>query len=247
MRAPLVVACLVFVLFPQPAAAQWSVTGLLGDARTSPAGLTVLTTPDDTHLQIGAVEFADESSHSPWYYGARVTRDLERVPWLAIEAEFIHAKAISDPSQMVRVTGRMNGIPVAGTEALGKTLPRFELSHGLNVLVGNAVLHWPIVRVKGHPFLELAGRGGAGLSIPHVEATFAGESTDRYQLGGLALAGSFGAEVRIARHVSGVLEVAWTRTSLGLDIGSADLEANVTTRHIIGGVMWRFSPTRSQP
>lgn len=247
MRALAVVACLAFVLFPQPATGQWSVTGFLGDATTSPAALTVLTTPDDINLKIGPVEFADESSRSPWYYGARVTRDLERVPWLAIEAEFIHAKAISRPSQSVPVTGLMNGIPVERTDALGETLPRFELSHGLNVLVGNAVLHWPIVQVKGRPLVQLAGRGGAGVSIPHVEVTFAGQSTDRYQLGGWALAGSIGAEVRISTHVSGVFEAAWTRTALDLDIGRADLEANLTTRHIIGGVMWRFSPARSRP
>ena len=247
MRAATAIACLGLVLLPQPAAAQWSVTGLLGNASTSPAVLTVRTTSDDTNLHIGPVEFADESSQSPWYYGARVTRDLKRIPWLAAEAEFIHAKAISHPSQMVRVTGLMNGVRIERLEALGDMLPRFELSHGLNVLVGNAVVHWPIVRIKGQPFIEVAGRGGVGLSIPHVESTFAAESTDRYQLGGMALAGSIGAELRISTHVSGVFDAAWTRTSASLDIGSADLEANLTTRHIIGGVMWRFSPARSRP
>src|SRR5215510_5468775 len=84
------------VLVATPASAQWSITGFFGDASTSPTNLTIRSADTDTELDLGPVSFVDESSRSPWYYGWRVTRGFEKCPWLGIEAQFIHAKAISD-------------------------------------------------------------------------------------------------------------------------------------------------------
>ena len=234
-------------LLATPASAQWSITGFFGNASTAPADLTIRSKDTDTELDLGPVSFADESSRSPWYYGWRVTRGFEQCPWLGIEAEFIHAKAISDPNEVVRVRGRISGQPIDLSQALGSTLPRFELSHGLNVLMGNAVLHWPIVRRNGQPLVEIVGRAGAGPGIPHVEATFMGHSTDRYELGGWAIAGSVGADIRLSSRLSAVVDLAWTRAMLRLDLVTADLNGDFTTRHIIGGVTWRFRAQRQQP
>ena len=103
---------LTFVLLAAPARAQWSVTGMLGDASTSPAQIAIESRPPGVEMDIGPVSFADESSRSPWYYGWRVAYGMKGVPWLAIEAEFIHAKAITDPNEIVnslveQVTGQV--------------------------------------------------------------------------------------------------------------------------------------------
>ena len=80
---------LAFVLLAAPARAQWSVTGMLGDASTSPARVAIESRPPGVEIDVGPITFADESSRSPWYYGWRVGYGLHAVPWLAIEAEFV--------------------------------------------------------------------------------------------------------------------------------------------------------------
>jgi hypothetical protein len=235
---------LAFVLLAAPARAQWSVTGMLGDASTSPARVAIESRPPGVEIDVGPITFADESSRSPWYYGWRVGYGLQAVPWLAIEAEFIHAKAISDPNEIVHIRGHNPDGPFDRNEPLDSTLSRFELSHGLNVLVGNAVVHWPLIRRNQLPIVEIVGRAGIGPGIPHVEATFDNRATDEYQLAGWAAAGSIGAEVHASSHLSAVIDLAWTRASLRLDLGNADLSGDFTTRHIIGGVKCQFAARR---
>jgi hypothetical protein len=235
---------LTFVLLAAPARAQWSVTGMLGDASTSPAQIAIESRPPGVEMDIGPVSFADESSRSPWYYGWRVAYGVKGVPWLAIEAEFIHAKAIADPNEIVHIQGLNPGGRFNRNAPLGSTLPRLELSHGLNVLVGNAVVHWPVVRRDQIPIVEIVGRAGIGPGIPHVEVTFNHRATDEYQLAGWAAAGSIGAEVHASSHLSAVIDLAWTRAALRLDLGNAGLTGEFTTRHIIGGVKWQFAARR---
>jgi hypothetical protein len=118
------------VLLASPVSAQWHVTAFLGDAETSPGRLDVRSASSDASVVVEPVGLRDESFDSPWYYGARLTRRFERAPRLGLEVEFIHAKAIADPSQLVRVHGRLDGRELDGQQPLGAILPRFELSHG---------------------------------------------------------------------------------------------------------------------
>src|SRR5262245_7332642 len=152
------------------ASAQWQVTASLGKAATSPSRLSIRSAADSEFI-VERVHLRDESFDSPWYYGARLTRRLQRVPWLGLEVEFVHAKAIADPSQLVRIRGRVDGTDVDESQRLGAILPRFELSHGLNFVLGNAVVFWPIVRSGHDPLFSVVGRFGGGPTVPHVEVT----------------------------------------------------------------------------
>jgi hypothetical protein len=220
------------------ALAQWQVTASLGKAATSPSGLSIQSAADSA-LTVDRVHLRDESFDTPWYYGARLTRRLDRVPWLGLEIEFVHAKAIADASQVVRIRGRLDGTDVDESQPLGAILPRFELSHGLNFVLGNAVMFWPVGRTGQDPLLLVVGRFGAGPTVPHVEVTFRGHAEDAYQFGAPAIAGAVGGQIRISTHLAAVVEFKLTRTRQQLDVGSADIEGVFTTRHVLAGLVWQ--------
>jgi hypothetical protein len=231
----------VSLLFPaSPASAQWSVSAFLGDAATSPSRLEVRSNAGDAAV-IERVQLDDESSKSPWYYGWRIARRLERLPWLGFEAEFIHAKTIADTAQLVRVHGRVNGTAVDGQLPMSVVLPRFQLSHGLNFLLGNAVIRWPSGSARSEPRLTVVGRFGVGPTIPHVESTFQGQTEDAYQLARLAIGGGIGAEVRVMTHLFAVGDLKYTTTQERVHVGSAEIAGRFTTRHVMAGLMWRFA------
>ena len=224
-----------------PASAQWSVGAFLGDAATAPARFDVRSLAHETSLVVEKVHLDARSFRSPVYYGGRITRELERVRWLGLEAEFIHAKTIADPTRLVRIHGRLNGSTVDGQQPLAAILPRFELSHGLNFVLGNVVLHWPPARQCDETRTEIGGRLGLGATIPHVEASFRSQDEDGYQLGRMALAGAIGARIRLANRLSAIIELKVTRTRQHVRVGSADVEGVFATRHLVAGLTWRMT------
>ena len=235
----LLVLTLGMLSLASPASAQWSAAVFLGNAATSPVRLTIAS--PDASLVIEPVELRDESSSSPWYYGGRVTRTFARARWLGVEAEFIHAKAISDASQLVRVEGRLHDVAIDGQRPLGSVLPRFELSHGLNFVLANIAVFWPLHSARPDPPIVLVARFGAGPTVPHVEAVFDGQSEHIYQLGGAAVGGTVGAQIRLLSRVAAVIEFKATRTAQHVDVGTARLEGLFATRHAIVGVAWSIT------
>ena len=232
----------VSILFlATPVSAQWSVSAFLGDAATSPTRLDVRSSADDVAVTLDRVHLDDESSKSPWYYGWRVTRRIQSVSWLGFEAEFIHAKTIADTAQLVRVQGRLSGIVVDGQLPMSAVLSRFELSHGLNFLFGNALIHWPLWSARGEPRLAVAGRFGVGPTIPHVESTFHGQNEDAYHVGRIGIGGGIGAEVRLTNRLFAVGDLKYTTTRQNVRVGSAEIEGRFTTRHLMAGLMWRLT------
>ena len=237
----LVLLIVSFLVSASPASAQWSVSAFLGKAATSPTRLEIRSGANDA-VALDRVHLDDQSMQLPWYYGWRVTRRLQRVSWLAFEAEFIHAKTIANTAQLVRVQGRVNGAAVDAQLPMSAVLPRFELSHGLNFLLGNAVMRWPIGSHVSDPRLALVGRFGAGPTIPHVESAFQGQSEDAYQFGRIGLGAGIGVEVRLTHHLFALGDVKVTTTRQKVHVESAEIEGRFTTSHVMGGLMWRFAP-----
>lgn len=229
------------VLAGHPAAAQWQVTAFLGDAATSVTAVTVTDPTRDTAVTLERVRFDDASFEPPLYYGGRLTRFFTDVPWLGVETEFIHAKAISRPTSTTRLRGRLEGVAVDADRPLNTVVQRLALSHGLNFLLANAVLR---VRPGGgdprQARVLLTGRVGVGPTLPHLEADVNDARVDEYRRGRLAWQAAAGAEWRIADRLLLVGELKWTRTRQRLEVGSSELETTLGTRHAVGGLAWRF-------
>jgi hypothetical protein len=132
---------------------------------------------------------------------------------------------------------------VSGDRTLGTVLPRFEVSHGLNFLLVNAVVRFDIRQItNGTPGrVVIIGRAGAGPTIPHVEATtFDGRVEDGYQLGRIGWQGAGGVQVKLVGRLGAVAEAKITYTRGKLDVAGAEIASSFRTRHIVAGLAWQL-------
>jgi hypothetical protein len=221
------------------AEAQWSVGAYLGDAALARGELRVESPRDDTALRLTGQSYDDESFTSPVYYGVRLTRFFRSLPWLGLEGEFIHQKVLTSPDAIVRAQGQLAGTAIDRDLPFGEVLPRFELSHGLNLMTGNVVFRLRRGHVSDadqrHRW-ALTARGGFGPTLTHVEARVGTEATDAYQLAGPAWQAAAGGEVRLWSRLGVMGEVKWTTTHQNLQVGSAEVSGPFRARHLVAGV-----------
>ena len=227
-------------LLPGSAMAQWRAAAFLGDAATGPADLAVTSPGADTAATLSDVRLDDESFRSPVYYGWRIGRSFARVPWLGIEGEFIHAKVVSRAADVVRVRGRVEGATVEGDRPVGSVLPRFALSHGFNFLLLNAVARLPLGADGPRARVVLTGRGGAGPTLPHVEASVGDDRADAYQWGRVGGHAAAGVDAGVTHRLSVTAEIKWTATRQAVSIGESRVSGTLRTRHLANGLAWQF-------
>jgi len=166
-----------------------------GVSYTHPSTVSI-ENPGKTDLRVDGVNWIGRPFKSPIYYGLRILAwgPLGRLGGMV---DFIHAKAISVPSQETTFTGMRNGQPVPPRTRVGDVFRHLEFSHGHNLLTLNALVRLGTFLGRVRPY---AGVGG-GLAIPHTEVGFAGEKerTYEYQYAGLAWQALAGIEVRLGR------------------------------------------------
>ena len=200
---------------PAPARADWLLSFYAGGGATSSNTLTI-TPPAGTTVTIPDVEYEGRSFASPIYYGYRAG-------WtpagrhLGVEAEFTHAKSIA-------------------TTLRSGDLTAFQLSHGLNFILGN-------VAYRTSPMCggrcTFVARGGAGITYPHVEATFRGVTTYQYEYAGLGIQGGAGIELRVLDHWYVVADARLTHARVRTDLADGGrLAGPFTTRHADIGIGW---------
>ena len=189
----------------------WVFAAFLGNAWTAQNDLHLRLENPALEMRFTEVAYDDRSAQPPLYYGARIGHGLAAIPWLAVETEFIHLKTIADEAW------------------LAPPMPRFEMSHGLNLLFINAAIRF-------EPFVL---RVGAGPTIPHVETAVRGDSVNAYQFGALAVQAAGAIEVPVSRQLFATGEFKWTRTAENLTVPTGSLEGTFATRHLIVGIGWR--------
>ena len=213
-----VVVLLACVAAPRHARADWLLSAYVGGTKTSSNTLEI-TPAAGSAVSIADVEYEGKPFSSPPYYGYRVG-------WtptgghLGIEYEFTHAKAIA------------TGTP-------SPELTAFQLSHGLNFILGNVVY-------RSSPYCSgrctLLARGGAGITYPHVEATFRGRTTYQYEFAGFGAQGGVGIELKAVDHfyVVGDARLTYARVRADL-VDGGRLAGPFTTGHLDVGVAWHSS------
>jgi hypothetical protein len=215
LRSALILA-VVCTAAPVNAFADWLIAGYVGASRTAATTLRVV--PDvDAPFTVPNVELVGEAWKSPIYYGYRVGW-VRANSALGIEVEFTHAKAIA-------------------VETRSTALTHFEQSHGLNFVLGN-VTYRSRAFCKGR--CVAVGRAGGGVSLPHVEATYLGNSVSSYQLGGPAVHVGGGLELTVHRGLTAIVDGRLTYTNVNEDLAGATLSASFTTLHVVVGAGWRF-------
>jgi lipid A oxidase len=196
-----------------------------------------------TDLTFHDVHFNSQNFRSPPYYGARIAYFLGERSHLGFGVEFFHSKIYLDANSTVRVTGQRAGVAVNGSEPVRNTIEDFANSHGLNFLTADVIYRW---------FLAEPGQGffsrlqpytgvGAGVLIPHVEATIGGVRQENYQITGPGAQGFGGLNFNITRHLLLFTEYKFSYAHLnGEDVPGGRISADAFTHHLVLGLGLKF-------
>jgi lipid A oxidase len=202
-------------------AGEWHAAAYLGGTHTASSSIQIL--QGETQVSLNDVSYSSRSFDSPVYYGYRIGRFFR--PWFGVEGEFIHDKVYADIRRLAQ------NPPIVG---------RFDISHGTNLILFNAVFRRPLRERGTLGRIALTTRAGMGFSIPHPETTVLGESREQYEIGGLALQGAGGVEFRLWRGMYALAEYKFTYARMDLDIFGGTAETSLRTHHGVFGIGWRF-------
>ncbi|HVZ21616.1 MAG TPA: hypothetical protein VG871_11165 [Vicinamibacterales bacterium] len=215
LRTALVLGGFVLLL-PSPARADWLLSLYTGAAATSSNTLTV-TPSTGAPITLSNVAYRGASSKAPIYYGYRVGWS-PRGARFGVEGEFTHAKAIA-------------------VDTHSPDLTIFQMTHGLNFVLGNIVYR---AQPLGGGRVALTARGGAGFTVPHVEADFRNTSVSKYESGGFGAQGTVGVEALLTGRLYVIADARLTYARVRVDIPSAALAGGFTTRHVDVGIAVRL-------
>jgi opacity protein-like surface antigen len=235
-----VTAALVYVAHPSVAHADWTVGAFLGGAATQDTTLAINRPIDATDVTLSHVHYDSESFQSPVYYGYRVAF-FPRAGWIGIEGELVHVKVVADTARTTQATGTIRGSTITAPIALSSIVEQFSITHGVNLLLANAVLrHRLNIDASGHARWLLIGRLGAGASIPHAESTIGGSHVEGYEWGAFSLQAAGGVEARVTTRLFVMTEYKLTRTVQDVIVSGGTARTPLTTHHIVAGIGLRL-------
>ncbi len=235
------VAGLVSLVTVAPAFADWTIAGFLGAANTRASSLTLTIPTEATDVSLSPIRYASESLEAPVYYGYRVAF-FPRSGWLGIEGELIHVKVVADTTRTVRVHGMWRGAPVDETMRLSSVIGDFSITHGVNLLLVNAVM-----RRRTSPHWTFTARLGAGGSVPHPESTIGGQHVEGYEWGAISIQGAAGLELRLGSGLSLVGEYKLTRSVQDVTVAQGTARTPLTTHHVVAGIAIGLGGQRRAP
>ncbi|MDQ4122140.1 MAG: outer membrane beta-barrel protein [Acidobacteriota bacterium] len=217
------------------------VAAYLGAAKTAATDLNISQPALNTNLTFKDVRLSSRSFDPPLYYGLRAGYFFPQLPFLGIEAEFIHLKVYSNPQQRVRTAGTRRGAPVNGEIRLGDIVQQYSISHGANFLLFNAAARrgfFPADANRNR--LILTARAGLGPTIPHTESNIEGNQQEQYEIGRLGWQTAGGAELKLFRGLYALGEYKYTQTRQRGKIFSGTAQSFLRTHHGVFGLSYHF-------
>jgi hypothetical protein len=223
-----------------PASAQWTAAAYFGAAHTQNSFLDVRQQALGTDIRFHNIAYHGKSFQPPLYYGLR-TGYWFRHHW-GVEAELTHLKVFARVEQTARVTGTLNGVAIDSQVPINSIVQRFSISHGVNLLLANAVFHQAMGRSRepGHPRAYAVLRFGAGVTIPHAESTIQNLVDEHYQVGSPAFQVAASVEVRIWERLYWTAEYKFTRTREQVDVNSGTATTLLLSHHFATGPAIHF-------
>jgi lipid A oxidase len=220
--------------------AQWLAGGYIGGAHTLNSGLMVRQPALATDVRFHDISYRGESFQPPLYYGVRGGYIFGR-KW-GVEAEFTHLKVFANVDRTATVTGTLNGAPIEAREPVSAIVQRFSISHGVNLLLANAIFRHELWRSNDERTARtyVNVRLGAGATIPHAESTVQGRADEHYQAGSPALQVAGNIELRIWKRWYWIGEYKFTRTREEVDVNSGTAKSLLETHHVVTGPSVHF-------
>jgi hypothetical protein len=223
-----------------PSAAQWTLGGYIGQAHTQNSGLAIRQPALATDIRFSNIAYSSESFQPPLYYGVRAGYQLR--PHWGIEAELTHLKVFANIDRATVVTGTLNGASINGAAPINSIVQRFSISHGVNLLLANAVFRHQLGRsaTESSAPVYLVFRAGAGATIPHAESTIEGQTDEHYQVGSPAFQLAGGIEARIGRRLYWSGEYKFTQTRQHVAVHAGTAATLLQSHHLITGPVIHF-------
>lgn len=230
------------LLYVDSAYAQVQFTSFMGVTTTIPSDV-MLRGPGDQGITFKQVHWQTESLRSPIYFGLRVEYSLRPLPWLGGEVEFIHAKVVANPGQVVLIQYYMGGAGFDERAELRQAVEELSVSHGMNYLLFNLTARFGLLAglVRDESPIDIVARLGIGPTIPHPETTIHGQRRSDYQYGGLATQAAVGIAWWLNNRFALVAEYKFTSTRLEFDTASKSAHTTLKTHHVIGGISWKLN------
>lgn len=229
-----------YVALSCTAARNGTLAGYIGEAHTLDTSLGVRQPALGTDIRFSRIRYRSESFQPPLYYGVRSGYNFAKC-WGA-EAELIHLKIFANVAQFSAVSGILNGTPINTQLPVNAIVQRFSLSHGVNLLLANAVFRHAIGRAAAGklPPAYISLRVGAGTTIPHAESIIQGITDEHYQLGSPAFQLGAGVELRVWRRLHWSGEYKFTRTHEHVDVHSGTAVSLLESHHVVSGPVIHF-------
>lgn len=236
----LIIINLLF-LYADSTHAQVHLTGFIGGTNTIPSDVR-LHGPGDQGITFQQIHWQTESLRSPIYFGLRIEYQLRPLPWLGGEVEFIHAKVIADPEQVVLINYYMGGAAIDERAELRTNAEKLSVSHGMNYLLFNLTARFGLFTGldRNESPLDIVVRLGIGPTIPHPETSIHGRRRSDYQYGGLATQAAVGIAWWLSNRFALVAEYKFTRARLEFKTALESADTILKTHHIIGGICWKW-------
>jgi len=221
--------------------ASYLIDVYFGKAFPLSADLTLRQGIENTSLTFVGVDFDDRSFESPFYNGLRFGYEPNEEGTLRLEGEFVHYKMYADPNQVVDVQGTYRDARYEGTVPLGELIQQFSISHGVNLLFGNAAGSKELFRLWHKTrSVSFVGRFGIGVMILHPETEVQGVKKSDYQFGGFAYQADVGLEIPVWRRFSLVSAYKLSQGGATIDVDRGTIDINLTSQHLIFGLAAAF-------
>jgi hypothetical protein len=229
----------LLVCFTVPCAAQWTLGAYLGGAHTQDSYLRLQQPSLATDLRFSGVSYRGESFQSPFYYGVRGGYFFSR--HFGAEVEFTHLKVFANVSRSTPVSGTLNGAAINTVEPINTVIQGFSISHGVNLLLANAVFREPLGQSGDkRPRAMVEFRFGAGTTIPHAESIIEENPDQHYQVGSPAIQLASALEIRLWHRLYWSGEYKFTRVREQVSVYSGTVTSLLLSHHLVTGPVFHF-------
>jgi hypothetical protein len=231
---------LVALAVPSAEAAEWRLAGFTGVGLTEDSDLAIREPGRGTAVVFRDASFDDKSLElvSAPYVGWRLTRGSERRPRIALALEVLHFKIFAETDRLVDAEGTFRGFPIDGPVAMDAFVQQYDVANGVNMVMLDLIVRRPGL-AGGR--VELYAGLGAGPTVPYTKATVGGSGGDGHyelsKLGGQLLAGALW---QLSGRWDLFAEAKLTRTTVDGTFDGGESEVDLTTRHGVAGVGYRF-------
>jgi hypothetical protein len=236
----LVPAMLLSACLPARADAQWYFGAYMGANHTSSADVSFNEPAGTTAIVFHDVSFESQPFVFPLYAGGRFGYRF-RGRRFGVEAEWLHMKVIAETNQMTRVTGTLFGTAIDSTFPMDLLIQRYEMTHGLNFLMGNLVLRQPLGAGSSAHTPSVVFRVGAGPVVSGTDSKAGDIVVQRYEHAGFGGQATAGLDVPIGGPWSAMVEYKFTYAKPQISVGGGQGQTTAMASQIAFGLAIGFS------